>query len=513
MQEAIALIFSYIWGIWRFRWLALIVTWVIALGGWLFVQQLPEAYVGTARVYVDSNNLLRPLLRGLTVRPNVDQRVNMMSRTLLSRPNLEKVMRMTDLDLTVQTDLEKEELLDQLREDISLRGESNNQSLYNIAVKNEDREVAKRVTQALITVFIESSLSDKREDSSGAQNFLDDQISEYELRLSEAEGRLADFKRRHVGTLPGDGGGYYQRLTAAKQALSAAQLELREMENRQVELKRQIDGEDPVFLSSGLGPANSPLDQRIQALNARMDDLLIRYTLNHPEVRQIQGLIEDLESEKQDQLEQARDSDFAGTYSGLSSSPVYQGMRSMLAQTEAVVAELQVRVAEYEKRVKELEERVENIPVIEAELKQLDRDYQVIAGKHEGLLERRETAKLSQDVEQIGSDVVFRVVDPPFVPTKPSEPNKLLLNSGVLVVAIGLGVALALFASLINPMVVDQRSLTALTGLPLLGTVTLVSSPERKKQDSRALLAYSSLVLVLLVAYVGVNFGRVLLSA
>jgi polysaccharide chain length determinant protein (PEP-CTERM system associated) len=513
MQEAIAQILSYVWGVWRYRWLALVVAWIIALGGWLFVQQMPEAYVGSARIFVDSNNLLQPLLRGLTIQPDTGQRISMLSRTLLSRPNLEKVMRMTDLDLTVQTDLEKEELLTALREDISLQGSSTNESLYTVNVVDEDRDMAKRLTQSIITVFIESSLSDKRSGSSGAQDFLDKQIAEYEVRLVEAEDRLASFKQRYVGELPGETGGYYVNLNKAKQDLSGAQLMLREMQNRQRELQKQIDGEEPVFLSSGAGASSSPLDVRIQTLNANIDQLLARYTERHPEVRQMRGLIEDLENEKLAELEHARANDYSGAYAGLSNSPVYQGMRSMLAETNAQVAELQVRVTEYDKRVKELSERIDNIPIIEAELKQLNRDYQVVASQHQALLERREAAKISQDVEQNASDVVFRVIDPPFVPSKPSEPNKLLLNSLVLVVALGVGVALALLVSLLNPMVVDQRSLTNLTGLPLFGTVTLVPSAEQKKRENFGLLAYSSLVLVLLVAFAGVNVGQVILGS
>ena len=510
MQEVIAQIFSYIWGIWRFRWLAMIVAWVIALGGWLFVQQMPESYVGTARIYVDSNNLLRPLLRGLAIQPNVGQRIAMMSRTLLSRPNMEKVMRMTDLDLQVQTDREKEEMLTELRENILLYGDKENESLYSIEVKNAERETAKRVTQALITVFIESSLSDKRQGSSGAQDFLDDQIAEYEGRLIEAEARLATFKQRYVGALPGEAGGYYERLGQAQQELSAAQLQLREMENRRSELQRQIDGEEPVFLSSGMGASSTPLDMRIQSLNAQKDALLSKYTERHPEVRQIKALINDLEAEKVAELELARADNFSGIYSGLSSSPVYQGMRSMLAETDAQVAELRVRVTEYEKRVNELNERVNNIPVIETELKQLDRDYQVIAAQHQELLERREAAKLSKDVEQTASDVTFRVIDPPFVPAKPGEPNKLLLNSLVLLVALVGGAALALLVSLVKPVIVDQQSLIKLTGLPLLGTVTLIPTPEQKKSDAVGLVVFSSLVAVLIVAFVGINIGQVL---
>jgi len=510
MQEVIAQIFSYIWGIWRFRWLAMIVAWVIALGGWLFVQQVPESDVGTARIYVDSNNLLRPLLRGLAIQPNVGQRIAMMSRTLLSRPNMEKVMRMTDLDLQVQTDREKEEMLTELRENILLYGDKENESLYSIEVKNAERETAKRVTQALITVFIESSLSDKRQGSSGAQDFLDDQIAEYEGRLIEAEARLATFKQRYVGALPGEAGGYYERLGQAQQELSAAQLQLREMENRRSELQRQIDGEEPVFLSSGMGASSTPLDMRIQSLNAQKDALLSKYTERHPEVRQIKALINDLEAEKVAELELARADNFSGIYSGLSSSPVYQGMRSMLAETDAQVAELRVRVTEYEKRVNELNERVNNIPVIETELKQLDRDYQVIAAQHQELLERREAAKLSKDVEQTASDVTFRVIDPPFVPAKPGEPNKLLLNSLVLLVALVGGAALALLVSLVKPVIVDQQSLIKLTGLPLLGTVTLIPTPEQKKSDAVGLVVFSSLVAVLIVAFVGINIGQVL---
>ena len=71
-----------------------------------------------------STAMLRPLLRGLAIQPNINQRVSMMSRTLLSRPNLEKLMRMTDLDLQVNNEAEREEMLDRLREVVDVRREA-----------------------------------------------------------------------------------------------------------------------------------------------------------------------------------------------------------------------------------------------------------------------------------------------------------------------------------------------------------------------------------------------------
>ena len=159
MQEIIAQGLTYIWGIWRHKWLALLVAWIIALGGWAFVWKMPEAYVARATLFVDTNTVLRPLLRGLAITPDINERVRMMSTTLFSRPNMEKLARMTDLDLTVSNEAQKEALISKLREAIQLSGERRNESLYNVAVKHEDRETARRVTQSLITVFIESSLT------------------------------------------------------------------------------------------------------------------------------------------------------------------------------------------------------------------------------------------------------------------------------------------------------------------------------------------------------------------
>ncbi len=506
MQEVLAHLFTFVWGVWRHRWLALAVAWVVAIAGWIFVWQLQEAYVATARVYVDNNSILRPLLRGLTIQPDMTQRIKMVSRTLLSRPNLEKLMRMTDLDLQVNTEAQKYAMLTDLSESIALEGFRDNPSLYSIRVVDPDRDTAKRIAQSLITVFIESSLSGKRAESSGAQGFLEQQIAEYEERLVAAEKRLANFKQENVDVLRGSGD-YYSTLQAAREDLSAARLMLSEMENRRSELERQLNEEEPVLISSEVTAdfgSMSPLDSRIENLRAALDNLTIRYTDKHPEVRQLMEMIQLLEAKKAAEYSRVR-SDASSGFTGLANSPVYQGMQSMLAATEAGVAELQVRVAEYERRVSDLEDKVHNIPEIEAELKQLDRDYNVILGQHRELLERRESARLSEDVEQNASDVTFRVIDPPFVPLKPSEPNKTLLNGGVLFLSLVAGAGAALLVSMIHPVISDGRTLVSVTGLPLLGSVSMILQPEQTRQERLGLLTFSVLTSFLLLTYVGMS--------
>jgi polysaccharide chain length determinant protein (PEP-CTERM system associated) len=505
MREILSQLSEYVWGVWRFRWIGLVIVWLVAMGGWTFVSLTPEKYLATARIDVDTNTILRPLLRGLAIQPDVDQRIALMSRTLLSRPNLEKLMRMADMDLYIKTEAGKEKMLDEILRSITLSGDRRNTSLYSVSFKHENRDVAKKVVQSLITIFVESALGDKRQDSSGAQEFLDKQIADYEQRLVDAEKRLSDFKQRNVGVLPGETGGYYQRLEAEKNQLAMAELQLRELGTRRDELMRQIEGEEPVFLSSQI--ENSPeiraLEARISSLEGSLDGLLMKYTKKHPDVVQTNNIIASLKEQKRAEETRVK-ATMPDQFSGLLDSPVYQQMRSMLAETEATEAELRTRVEEYQKRVNELGEKVDNIPLIESELQQLDRDYGVISAQHKTLLSRRESALISENVG-LQNDVKFRVIDPPFVPQKPNEPNKVLMNAAVFVLSIGVGLGGALLLSLFRPVITTRETLAHITGLPVLGTVMLIRSPFDKKQALKNNLMFFSLLGFLAVAYVGVS--------
>ncbi|MEO1080718.1 MAG: XrtA system polysaccharide chain length determinant [Pseudomonadota bacterium] len=508
MQEIIAQALTHLWGIWRHKWLALAIAWMVALAGWAYVWQLPETYVARAKLSVDTNTVLRPLLRGLAITPDINQRVRLMSRTLFSRPNLEKLARMTDLDLDATTETEKNDLITELRQTVALSGQRGDASTYNIQVRHEDRERARRIAQSLITVFIESSLNEKRDDSSGAQDFLDQQIADYERRLIEAEGRLARFKQQNVDVLSSSGGDFYSRLEGTRSQLTQARLQLEETQNRRDELKRQLSG-DKVFEFVSSSGTLTPTEQRIRQLQTQLDNLLLTYTDKHPQIRQIQGLMEQLKTDREEELRELAASDDPAA---LSASPLYREMGSLLAEAEAGVAELEVRVGEYERREEALARKVNLVPEIEAQLKQLDRDYGVIKTQHNQLLQRRERARLSQDVENNASDVTFRVIDPPFVPLTPSEPNKTLLNSMVLFVAIGAGAAVALLFSLLRPIVVDARMLSEATGLPLLGVVTLNKDKKHRRFDVLRYGVFASCALMLVIVYGGVLFAPDLLA-
>ncbi|WP_395403727.1 Wzz/FepE/Etk N-terminal domain-containing protein [Pseudoduganella sp. UC29_106] len=108
MAELMALLLTFLKAIGKYRWYAVIITWVVAVIGWIVVYQLPNDYQASARVYVDTQSILKPLMSGMTTMPNVEQQVMFMRRTLISRPNVERVLRMVDLDIKALTPKEHE---------------------------------------------------------------------------------------------------------------------------------------------------------------------------------------------------------------------------------------------------------------------------------------------------------------------------------------------------------------------------------------------------------------------
>src|SRR5262249_18770190 len=180
-------------GMWQRRWIGLAAAWVVGIAGVVAIMRMPDVYEASARIYVDTQSVLKPLMQGLAVQPNVDQQGMILSRTLISRPNIEKLVRMADLDLAVKLKSEPDASVDGLMR--ALRIESlGRDNLYTLLYRDSQPERARRVVQSLTSIFVESNLGEKRKDTDAAKKFLDEQIKVYEKKLEEAENRLKEFK-------------------------------------------------------------------------------------------------------------------------------------------------------------------------------------------------------------------------------------------------------------------------------------------------------------------------------
>lgn len=480
MQELIEQAIDYLKGIWIKRRYIIISTWLICPPAWIFISQLDDVYESQARVYADTQSILGPLLKGLTVESNPDYQIQLMVKTLLSRPNLERITRMTDLDVQANTPIEYEELIDRLRKDIIIKKTGGRrENIFTITFDDKDPEMAKSVVQSALTVFIENTLGENRSDSDSAQKFLDTQIKDYENRLLAAESRLTDFKQKYSDVLPNQYGGYYQKLTNTKEQLKGIELGLLEAKTQLSSARTQlqnnstssIDKESKIQDSNSIQTA---YDSRITELETTLDSLLLKYTDRHPDVIEVNKRLAHLNAQRTNEIEKyiaASSGENPSSIKAISANPVMQEVQIQVNQLENQVASFEVRAENYRQQVKELESKIHILPEIEAELVALNRGYEITKGKYEELLSRKETAQLAKQADETTNKIQFRVIDPPRAPTEPTGPKRILFLIAATIFGAGVGVGLSLLTSQINPVVTSGAQATKETGIPVFGII------------------------------------------
>jgi polysaccharide chain length determinant protein (PEP-CTERM system associated) len=508
IQELIARILGEIRGAWRFRWYGLAAAWVFCLLGWTWAIMQPNVYEANARVYVDSSSALRPILNNQIVRPDFETQLAYVRQALLGREHLERVVRENDLDLAITSEEARETLLGGLRERIRIEGRGGSNTLYNISYRHSQREKAVGVVRTLLNSLVETTLGASRAGTDTAERFLDERIQEYEHRLQDAELARANFKKENAGRLPGAEGGYFERIATENTALEAARKTLRLAESRRDRIIAQLNSENPVVVGLDGPPAQLPpnsLDARIRDHRAQLDALLLQYTDRHPDVIRMREALSQLEQQRGDQLSALGVTDLNQEISGLDSNPIYQALRISLNEVEVEIDGLAADVRDREGKVAQLRALADEVPLVEAELARLNRDYDVIYNQYQNLVESRETQALSRKATDT-DDVEFRVIDPPLADFEPVAPDRVMLLAGVIFAAFGAGAALCWLLAQVRPVFSSTATLRAVTGLPVLGVVSEAWAFRYRTRRRLAALAFAGAVGALLLVFLGAAF-------
>lgn len=495
MDEILAQVISQARGAWRFRWYALLVAWIVAVGGWIVVYSMPDQYEAHTRVYADTESMLTPLLKGLAIQPDIHDRVQLVAQTLLSRPNLEKVARETGLNLRASNPKEMDELLTRLQDRIEVTG-GGRQNLYAISYTSPDPQMAQNVVQAVLNILMSNTLGGNMQSSGAAQNFLQRQIKEYRRRLQAADQRLAEFKKAHLGLIPGQGGGdYFSRLQGAQQGLASLKEQLQVAQSQKQSIQNQLDAIKNGTASLTLNPQVEAINKQIAAYREKLNGLLLRYTPNYPDVIAIKDMISQLE-QKRETIKQG-----GGEYAVADiSNPVYQSMQTELYNAKIKINTLESKIARQKDQIAKLETKADKVTDLEAQLASLTRDSAVTKAQYQNLLQRLNKAEMSQEASHSGNNLNFRIIEPPVVPLITSGPPRAIYLSLVLVFSLGVGAVFALFLHQVRPVFMDRETLKDVLGRPVLGAVSVaLSSAERHLMRAEVVTFAAGILLLALV--------------
>jgi len=492
------IILQYARSMWRRKWYAIGVAWAVCVVGWIVVSRMPDLYESEARVYMNADEALTPLLHGLAVDSDIDNRLERMQRTLLSVPNMKKLIRMTDLDMQVKDSTDSERMVRRLQNAILIKPQTRN--LFTVSYRDPDPQLAQSVVSNVLSIFMESSQGDARSNMDSATRFIQTQIDSYETQLREAERKKAEFQARYFDLLPnGEGGG--TNLMAARANVQHITEDLNDIIAERDNLQKQLDSLPPYqTVATGAAPRGdeglsvSP-EARLAQLNTQLESALATMTEQHPVVVALKHQIEAAK-------EKVKDSGRKGGSSSVD-NPVYLSIKNKLIDSETKIASLRRRLASAEEDRDKLEDEARRAPSVGAEYLNLDRDYEVIKRNYEELLSRKEAAHIAQEADKKGDKVDIKTIDPPEVPTLPVAPNRPLYLSMALIAGIGAGIGVALLLSQIDSSFSTTTALQSL-GLPILGSISVVPAFDKRQQYwFTGAKGFAAACLVLVIVYGG----------
>jgi polysaccharide chain length determinant protein (PEP-CTERM system associated) len=507
MDSVRLVVFQHLRAAWRRRWMGVIVAWLVCGVGWVVVYTIPNQFESSARMFVDADAVLTPLLRGLAADSAPTTQLEILQRTLLSRPNLEKLISKTDLDLTLNSPADRERLITRLGTDIKVVPQTKN--LFTINYRDKRPKLAHDVVQTLLTIFIESATGGSRADMENARRFLERQIQSYEQQLRGAEKRRADFRGRYVEILPADNNPNVTALESARNAATAMEGKLQDAVVARDALKHEVESTPPMLVveSGGqFGFPGGPPRTRLQEAQEQLTLLLLKYTDQHPDVMGQRKLIDSLKNGPREaaaatsNAANARDI-AANTVKRSVPNQVYDQLKVKLIDADSNVISLQRQRDEAVRSRERLEKVQREQPGLIAEYQNMDRDYVVLRRNYEELLGRLQSANIAQAADTQADKVKLQIIDPPEIPRLPVTPNRMLLVTGVLLGGLATGAGLTVLFGQLDQSFSTVDELRSL-GLPVLGGISVLGLISFR-QRAMTVMRFGAAVVVLVGVYGG----------
>lgn len=468
--------------VWRRRWLALAVAWAIALLGWLVISMIPNTYESSARVFVQPQSII-PQTVGMTTNDQ-QQGIENVRQTLLSADNLQKVIQGTELDKQAKSPRDMAAMVARLQTAITIKSQQDNLFLISADLSGggfsdaENAKLSQAVVARLLDLFVSGNLAGDRSEALRSLKFLDKQLAERGAQLQQAQQKQVEFEQKYMGMLPGTGS-IEDRMGTARSQLSDIETNLAAAQSSLSAVNGQIAATPATIPGPPVAGAPSGARERIAGLQAQLaEDQAKGWTDQHPDVVAIRQQIARLSSA-------ARSEPVSGANS--QPNPSYVSLRSIQADKQATVAALSARRAEIQSNLNEFAAKQSSEPEVAAQQAQLSRDYDVLKSQYDKLLSDREQVKLRVDAANSGAGAQLRVIDPPSFSRIPASPNRPLLLTAVLILAVGAGAGVAWARSKLQTSFSTPEALAEASGLPVLGAVSLLRGARQRAQEAQHL--------------------------
>ena len=493
MKETLKQILGYLHALYRYKYLFIAVSLVVMTGIGVYSFTMPKIYRADTTVFVESN-VIDELVRGIAITPRMEDRVRVLQAAILSRDIIMKTLVELNSDVLTKSEADQQEYVSQLqqRTRINITREMDR---FNVSIEDSDPRFAQRFVNTLVSLYVEESLSSTREETYGANRFLQEQLDSFKVRLEAAEDRIIDFRRRQGIFFSIDETATLNQIRAMMNQVEEIELTQDTLRAKQAQLSEQLNRTSATVDMVSEASENN----RLMEMDNRLSNLLLRYTENYPEVVQLRFEIEALKQRMQDP--EVAQQERGGTRM-TSMNPLHQQLQGQLFEVESELSSLEARTRNLQQNIAARENELKEVPEAQKELAILIQERDSYRSIYNDLLARMGQSQVSTQMEVANKAATFRVVDPAVLPQVPTSPN--MLRMLLLAVAGGFGCGLGLIFLLEN---MDSRIRNVDTleelGIEVLAVVPNIPDPTARKKryvGDILLVGFSG---IYLVAFVG----------
>lgn len=442
---------------------------------------LPPRYASQTLILIRRQTVPEDLVKPV-VTEDVASELATMKQQILSRSNLQPLV--TSLNL-FPSDPSIESRVNSLRKNIAivpLGGDYRHaMNAFTVTCRASSASTAQALCSQITSLFISRNLDDQQRSVEETSDFIKQQLTDARNDLTAEDHKLAALEQKNAGMLPDEEGANAATLQSLLVEHNAAILAITQIEQQLADVapvaaNAPLHGSALPAATSATSPG--PYDSQIADLKKTQSDLLRVYTPEYPGVIAVAQQIRDLESANAKALA-------ARTAAHGAMVPV-SDPRSARGQTQAarLQSELQARKAEVEqlnRRIKLCQSKIDAGPAVGEQYRQITRDHQVAADFYDHLQHEMNDSSLAVNLQNQQDGEQFQLIDPANLPDSPEFPK----HKKIALMGLGggafLGVALAFFLEMRNPVITTETGLAELLSLPVLGNISMVKETTHRK--------------------------------
>jgi protein tyrosine kinase modulator len=453
----------------------------------------PKNYVSSTTVLAQKSDIIQPLLEGRAVPTGNADRIVIAKQVIFSQKVMNEILVTGGWAAQKLDPLAQDRVMESIVDHTQIT--SPRESLVQISYRDTDPDRAYKVAQRFAELFIQESLAAKERESREAYEFINSQVEDYHKKLTDAEDNLKKHREANADAHPGSEADTNARISTLRSGIEQARLSIMELHSNESALQSQLSGESEV---TAVQTREGLYRAQLAELQGQLDKLLLTYTDQYPDVVRIRHQMEDLRRQLEAD-QQRKDLEPPGSPSSLDKTaqfnPLYQELRSKLADTRRQIAAAESRMGATESLLNGELDRSRRIAASESALAELTRDYEVNRDIYQDLLKRRENARVSMNLDEEGRGLTFRIQDPA---TRPLRPTGLSLTHFALagiVLAFAAPIGLLFGVARFDPRVRSARLLERHLAVPVLAAVPSYAVPRERRND-RARYALAILLML-----------------